>query len=557
MHPFMIHLSIILFFLIPILAQLLDAKHPITGSTPATASKLEVNVHVTAATPSIGHPPSEEHSTQLRPSNTQLAPSQGELHIVAIGITTILLLSVVWFLWKHLGSNAENGTGDLSAHQAGRSEAVSRGEVLTDSPEGGPSQPEGSPLKPQLRHGQSAPVVSADVTPYSPPPRRATDPLLSEESEGLNNCPATNLQRTATQHGDAFHKLVIAGHHRLQSWIWPSINQPEQAVVCLSIHPRDPSSLRRSLHKGSRDLDQSFLELGRCIFLVVGVDTFGHKDAENDTKYLRQMFESPPHGSSAHRYECLYGPDATYPEIRKTVLALLDEAQADLQPSQIFMLFTGTGDDNNAMCLPNGDVFSESDLSMWLPASSTDQTNEFSVGVLFDICRSAVSRLATAFQPAELAWSCSVGEFAYAIRISEDKLIPRSIFLLAIFLTAHDMKVHNLDNCCFEAAFALHIKHLSELIQFMYHRDHQGQCSRCPAGKQCDAPVAQNPDLEQAGRVVSSLGTLIATHFPERASEVFVAVDQKMLQEGFPGRLCPLSVSRAKQANKPTVKDES
>ncbi|CAE6427086.1 unnamed protein product [Rhizoctonia solani] len=553
---------IILFSLVIVLAHPTDVDNPI--------NKLKTHVYGTAEPLNVGYQ-SDEHSSRPHPSNTQSAPPQGGRKTIVVIITTILLASIAWPLWQCLRHNVQSGTRGHSTHVGGRSEAVS-----------GPILGKGMPsdnlvqhdIKPMPSHRRPATVVSADTAHPIPLPREcilaatpfkrpddifggpAMDPstLPHEELERFNDYTVADPEIPITPYGNRF-QMINAGHHILRVLNWLPINRSKQAVVCISIPPRDRLSLRRSLHKGARDLSEGFPEPRQYLFLLVGVDNLGQKDAENDTKYLRQMFESSPCRSST-RYECIYGPDATYTKIRETALALLDEAQTVSGPSQMFMLFTGTGDGNNAMCLADGKVLSESDLSQWLSTSSINQAKQ-STSVLFDICRMAASRLATAFQSVQLAWSCSVGEFAYAIRLSKNKLIPRSIFLLAIFVAAHDMNALKLDGCYFEAAFAFHIKQLSDLILFMYCREHQSRCSRCPPRKRCDPPVAQNPDLQQARGAVTSLGMLIATHFPQHAREVFIAVKNKMRQEEFPGRLCPLSASRAKQSNKPTVKDES
>ncbi|CAE6423666.1 unnamed protein product [Rhizoctonia solani] len=396
-------------------------------------------------------------------------------------------------------------------------------------------------LKAQAFHRRPATVVFADAPHFIPILRRVTDPftLFNKEAEKLNGRIVAVPQTPTTPYGDP---RQIVGRHIQQIWNWLPIKPSNQAV---SISPQDRHSLRRSLYKGARELGEDFSEPERYFFLMVGVDTTDQKDAENDTEYLRQMFESLP-GRSSIRYECIYGRHATLNTIRGTALALLDDARTASGSSRTFMLFTGTGDDNNTMCLANGQVLSVSDLSQWLSISPIEQANQ-SISLLFDICRMATSRLAIIFQSVELAWSCCVGEFAYAIRLSVKKLIPRSIFLLAIFLAAYDVNVHKLDDCYFEAAFAFHIKELSDLILHMYGRGHQSRCLHCPPRKQCDPPVAQNPGLQQAGRSLVNLGMLIAEYFPQHACEVFLAVENEMLQAEFPGRLCPLSASRAKK----------
>ncbi|EUC57062.1 hypothetical protein RSOL_207650 [Rhizoctonia solani AG-3 Rhs1AP] len=394
-------------------------------------------------------------------------------------------------------------------------------------------------LKAQASHRRPATVVFADTPHFIP--------IL--QAEKLNGRTVTDSQTPTTPYSDPCQSV---GRRIQRIWNWLPIKPSDQTV---SISPQDRHSLRRSLYTGARELGKGLLEPKQYFFLLVGVDTMDQKDAENDTEYLRQMFESLP-DRSLIRYECIYGPNATLDAIRETALALLDDARTASSPSRTFMLFTGTGDDNNTMCLTDGQVLSASDLSQWLSISPIDQANQ-SISLLFDICRMAASRLAIAFQSVELAWSCCVGEFAYAIRLSVNKLIPRSIFLLAIFLAAYDMNVHRLDGCYFEAAFAFHIKELSDLILHKYGRQHQNRCFHCPPRKQCDPPVAQNPDLQQAGRALVNLGMLIAEYFPQHACEVFLAVENEMLQAKFPGRLCPLSASRAKKSNKPALKDET
>ncbi|KAH7341508.1 hypothetical protein B0J17DRAFT_714678 [Rhizoctonia solani] len=538
------------------LSHPLDTEDPITDPTLCNSpivNTLVVNVYNKVGTRVIGCPSLEEHTSRPQLSNARVVPPQDEWRIVRIIIAGIVVVAIVC-LWKYSRISTHSKVRNRSSRQGGRSEAVAVTGV--PPPPEASHQPGGNSGNPQLRHRRPATVVSAELPSYHvPPPRQATDPfiLLGKEPDELDNSVIANPQRP----NNAFQSVIVAGHRILKAWGWALIDQlqPEPATVHPPIRLPSPRSLHRSLYTGTRDLGENFLALGECIFLLVGFDTPGQRDAENDTKYLRQMFESAL--PSIPRFECIYGADATYAKIRETVLALLGEARTMSGPSRMLLLFTGTGDARNAMYLSNGEVLSESDLSQWLSASPVDQINMPHIGALFDICRMAVSKLAMVFRSVELAWSCSAGEYAYAIHVSQDRLIPRSIFLLSIFLAAHDMKAHGLNSCYFEAAFAFHIKQLSALILFMYHRDHQSRCARCPARKRCDPPVAQNPDLQQAGCAITSLGMIIATYFPQHACEVFLAVEYKMMNEGFTGRLCPLSVLRAKQSDKPTIKDAS
>ncbi|CAE6423675.1 unnamed protein product [Rhizoctonia solani] len=537
-----IYLSIMLFSLVAASTHSPDARE--STITTTSSNKLEIHFHGAIETINIVYPPSEEPISHPRPSNAQLTLPQLGLHILGIAVTAILLVSAACLLWKHL-NGAQTGDRSHSRRQTGRSEAVSGPTPGED----GPLQHDSDQVKPPPRRRLSAAVVFADNASHSnPPPRRFTDPLppLIEEPEELDNC--TN-QGLSTPGGNRFQRLVATGRHVLRTWSWPPINQPDSAVICLSVRSPDPRSLRRSLYKGSGDLG-SHLALDQCVFFVVGVDTPGHEDAENDTKYLQQMFESPAHGSPP-RYKCIHGSNATRDKIHKTIYKLLGEAQAALTPPRMFMLFTGTGDENNMMCLFKDESLSESDLNDWL-SPFIDRINEPSVSMLFDICREAISRLAVISQSVEMAWSCSVGEFAFAIRFSkrEDKLFPRSIFLIAIFLAAHHTNVHNQDDHFFQEAFALHIKQLSEFIRLAYDKWHRDRCPRCPADRLCDPPVAQNPDLRHARRAVTNLGMLIATHFPQHAREVFVEVERRMQEGGFPRRLCPLPDPSASQSNR-------
>ncbi|CAE7135591.1 unnamed protein product [Rhizoctonia solani] len=524
---------IIVFSLIAVLAYSLDdyATNLNPSCNYPTTTKLEVNVYDTVESFNI------EYLSGGCPSQ-----QQGRWQIVIVVVTTTLF--VMCSAWKYVRQSVHRDTRGRSVYLGGRSEAVS-GPI---SGKVSPKKYGSNPINPQSFRGQLAAVISADTARPIPLLRSATGmfALPNKKPEVLNDDTITQAPNTWCS-----DLLAVAGHHISQIWKWLRIDRSEQALVHATITPRDRGSLHRSLFEGARDLGGDFLEPRRYIFLVIGFDTLEHNDAENDTKYMQQMFESSPRSST--RYECIHGPNATYHKIRETVVALLDEARAVSGPTQIFMLFTGTGDHNNAMCLADGKVLSESDLNRWFSTSATARTTR-PISALFDICRTAISRLAMGCQPNELAWSCSVGEFAYAIRTLGDKLIPRSIFLLAIFLAAYDMGVHKLDGRYFEAAFTIHIKQLNELILFMYYRKHQSRCVRCPSRRRCDPPAAQNPDLKQAGRAVTSLGALIATQFPQHAREVFLAVDDKMLQIEFPGRLCPLSASRAKQYNKPNNK---
>ncbi|EUC57061.1 hypothetical protein RSOL_207640 [Rhizoctonia solani AG-3 Rhs1AP] len=536
-----VYLSTVLFSLVSASACSPDAKE--STITTTFSNKLEVHFHGTVETLNIVYPPSEEHISHSRPSNAQLTLPQLGPHILGIVVTAMLVVSAAYLSWKH-SSSTHTGNRSHSAHQTGRNEAVSGPAPGGDGPLHDSGQAKAPP-----RRRLSAAVVFADNAPHSSPPlRRFTDlptPLI-EEPEGLDDF---TIDQEATSGGNRFQRLVATGRHVLRSWSWHPINQPEPAVIHLSARPPDPRSLHRSLYKGSKDLD-GHLALDQCVFFVVGVDTPGHEDAENDTKYLQQMFESPAHGPPP-RYKCIYGSDATRVKIRETIHKLLGEAQAVLAPPRMFMLFTGTGDENNMMYLSKGKPLSESDLTDWL-SPFTNQTNEPAVSMLFDICREANSRLAVISQSAEMAWSCSVGEFAFAIRFSkrEDKLFPRSIFLIAIFLAAHHTDAHNQDDHFFQEAFASHIKQLSAFIRLAYDKQHQDRCPQCPEGRLCDPPKAQTPDLRYAGRAVTSLGMLIATHFPRHAREVFVEVERRMLAGGFPRRLCPLFDPSAAQSNR-------
>ncbi|CAE6446266.1 unnamed protein product [Rhizoctonia solani] len=269
------------------------------------------------------------------------------------------------------------------------------------------------------------------------------------------------------------------------------------------------------------------------IILFIGADT----PTGNDIDYLRQMFDSSPHRASI-RYECICGSDATLAKVRDKVLTLFNEARNLPNSPNICLLFSGTGNENNAMCLADGSALSESDLSQWISASAIDLTKR-PVSVLFDICRRNPSRPAMALQPAELAWSCSVGESAYALRLRENKHAPRSIFLLAMFMAAHHTKIHKEDESFFEAAFASYIKQLNGFIRLAYDSAHQDRCPFCPPGRLCDPPVAQNPDLQHGRRAITDLGMVIATHFPEHTRDVFDEVDRKMQQVGFPSVYAP------------------
>ncbi|CUA68519.1 hypothetical protein RSOLAG22IIIB_03557 [Rhizoctonia solani] len=546
----------ILFSLVTILVHTPDVDNPIISpaftSCHTHTNKPGINAYGTVGpgSPNMEYPP-DGHSSQLRPSTTQLAPAQGEWKT----IVTIIIALVAWPLLHYLGHIMKNGAQNHSTHPGGRSEAVSgptQREILPRKSEDSLVQYD---TKQHSFHMRPATVVSADDAPQFCDP---TNPslLLDGEPEKLNGRTGTCPQTVPTASCGCSLQLPTAGeHYILRIWNWIRVGRSEQTLAHDTIPPHNRPPLRRSLYQGSRDLGEGFPGPQQCILLFVGVDTPGQKDAENDINYLRQMIESSPHRASI-RYERIYGSDATFANVRDKVLAVLNEAQKLPKPSKTFLLFSGTGDENNAMCLADGSALSESDLSQWLSASAIDLTKE-PVSLLFDICRTNRSRPAIALQPAELAWSCSVGEFAYAIRPPQGKLAPRSIFLLAIFMAAHDTVVHGLDGCYFEAAFALHIKQLSDLILHMYHRAHRSRCSYCPPDKQCDPPSAQNPDLEQARGAVVNLGMLVAEYFSQQACEVFYAVDNKMLDVEFPGGLCPLSALRAKQSNKPTVQDES
>ncbi|CAE6493357.1 unnamed protein product [Rhizoctonia solani] len=537
-------------------------KDPITSHA---SDKLEIHVHGPVETLNIVYTPSEECFPHPQSSDAGPVLLQGGWHTLGVIIAAISLTLAVWFLRKHL-SGQQSGARDRPTHRAGRSDAVSGLALGNVLPEDTSPPHDGQPAQPHLRHGRSAAVVTADITcHHTPPPRRATVPLprITEEPEELEEGLVIESLGTATSGGNTFQSFAAAGYHILRTWSWPPIKQVESTVACLRVPPPDPNSLRRSLHKGARDLGERPLNLGQYMFLFVGIDTPGREDAENDTEYLRQMLASPAYGSSLPRYEHLYGPNATRDKIRRTMCTLRGEAQAMSSPPRMLMLFTGTGtgtrtgtgEGNNTMCLCNNETLSERDLSDWL-SECPDQTNNLAVGILFDICRIAVPPPVAISQYVEMAWSCSVGQFAYAISLSkrEDKLFPRSIFLLAILLAAHHTNVHNQDSHFFEAAFTFHINQLSDLILFMYHQGHRDRCPDCPFGQQCDPPVAQNPDLHSAGDAVTNLGMLIARHFPHHAREVFVEIDRRMLKGGFPRRLCPLSDPCAERFSRPSAR---
>ncbi|CAE6460635.1 unnamed protein product [Rhizoctonia solani] len=360
----------------------LDTENPITEPTlcgALIANMLAINIGGTVGTLVVGCASSEKHDSRRLSSNVQVVPPQAGRYTVGIIIAGIALVATV-YLWRYLGSSVRIQARGRSSRQGGRSEAVAE---TQDGPQHG-----GNSGKSQPRHGRPAAVISTEIPSYhAPPPRRAMDRFMSlgKEPEELNNCTVADPKGSTTH----FQRVIIAGRRMLKAWGWTLIDQPGPAVIYPPIRSPNPRSLHRSLHTGARDLGESFLALGQCIFLVVGVDTRGQKDAENDTKYLRQMFESAL--PSIPRFECIYGADATYTKIHETVLALLGEVRTISRPSQVLMLFTGTGDGNNTMCLSNGEVLSESDLSQWLSASPIDQINVPNISALFDICRMGAS----------------------------------------------------------------------------------------------------------------------------------------------------------------------
>ncbi|CAE7135560.1 unnamed protein product [Rhizoctonia solani] len=543
MRLFAIYISTVFPPLVTALTHMLDAKAPIVTAT--FPNKLEIHVHGAVETLNIVYPPPVEHNSHPDSLDSITSPRM-EWHILGVGIATILLVSATCLLWKHL-NGAQGGIG-VRSHQPGRSNAVSG----TAPEQGGPPQYDSDHAKSPPRRRFSTAVACADDAPhYTSPHRRTTYPPtpLVEEPEELDNVVDQEL---ATLGGNYLRRYATKFRHalRILTYGWLPTNRPEPVVASLSVCPLGSRSLLGSLYKGSRDLGEDNSVLGRFIFFLVGVDIQGKEDAENDVKYLQQMLESPAHGSPP-LYKCMYGPNATRARICKAARVLFGKAQAMLVPPRMFLLFTGIGDDNNMMHLPNGERLFDADLKGWLPPS--DQATKPILSMIFDICREN-PRLAAISESIDMAWSCSVGEYAYAVRFSkqEDKPFPRSIFLLAIFLAAHHTNIHKRDDYFFEAAFALHIKQLGEFIQLMYDKSHQNRCPHCPTDKPCDPPVAQTPDLQHAGRAVTRLGMLIATHFPQHALEVFTEVDRRMQEGGFPRRLCPLSDPTVVQPIKPS-----
>ncbi|CAE6409483.1 unnamed protein product [Rhizoctonia solani] len=163
-------------------------------------------------------------------------------------------------------------------------------------------------------------------------------------------------------------------------------------------------------------------------------------DPEHDLRFWKKMLDEPTLKSEAIHFRALPGQKATPENIENALAQLFHDSESLGMPghTRLFVYFTGEGDGQNRMCLPNNKFLCEEDINWWLRDLRATWGYSQPITLLLDVCRTNkdMPRIQM-HQGANLIFSSSLNQKAHALRFKPDRDMPYSCFMLAYIIASH------------------------------------------------------------------------------------------------------------------------
>ncbi|KAL5636539.1 hypothetical protein ACGC1H_000482 [Rhizoctonia solani] len=262
--------------------------------------------------------------------------------------------------------------------------------------------------------------------------------------------------------------------------------------------------LKATLFNGSRNLFSASPTppiTSTLHILAIGVAYDNLRDPQHDLSILASLFKG--HESGKTRFRGISGNGATLEAIEATIGELYRETLKS-SGSNLLILLTGEGNQDNKMYLM-GDVFiTDEDLRRWIWKLQIDcYPNNCTVTIILDYCRKNPDiPFGKPHFGVEFIWSCSPGQTAAALRFPSAQDMPRSCFLLSLMMSSYQFTYAKTD---LTTAVNYELRRLLRLLELTHRKIHEnGRCDSCNRKEECPIPYQpQDPDWQQAGSMKS------------------------------------------------------
>ncbi|KAG8689961.1 hypothetical protein FRC11_014659 [Ceratobasidium sp. 423] len=285
--------------------------------------------------------------------------------------------------------------------------------------------------------------------------------------------------------------------------------------------------LQVTLYNGSRKLPSTPHALlipstaSTLFILAVGIAYADLKDPHHDLGILEMLLQG--HESERSRFKSISGEEATLEAIEEAMGEIYREALKS-SGSNVLILLTGDGDEENRMHLMGDAVITDQDLRRWMWKLQIDcHPENRTVTIILDYCRTNPDiPLRAPHVGVEFIWSCSPGQTAAGLRFPSTQNIPRSCFLLAVMMASYSARNQRDLDLIIAINYELH--RLLRLLELTHKKIHEaGRCVPCNEGRPCPMPPlrTQDPDWQQAGSMASFRDVVDALSKMDIVSEVY------------------------------------
>ncbi|CAE7174631.1 unnamed protein product [Rhizoctonia solani] len=235
--------------------------------------------------------------------------------------------------------------------------------------------------------------------------------------------------------------------------------------------------------------------------LAVGIPYGNLQDPLHDIDILRTLLGGRE--SKNTRFKGISGNGVTLQMIEEAIDELYRESLKS-SGSNLLILLTGEGDEQNRMYVTNDVFITDEDLRRWMWKLQIDcHPNNRTVTIILDYCRmNPKLPFGKPHFGVEFIWSCSPGQFAAALRFPSTQDIPRSCFLLSLMMSSYHLAYTKSDIVA-SVNFQLH--RLLRFLALTHKKVHEaGRCVPCNNQLECPIPCCpQDPDWQQVGSMKS------------------------------------------------------
>ncbi|CAE6343462.1 unnamed protein product [Rhizoctonia solani] len=237
--------------------------------------------------------------------------------------------------------------------------------------------------------------------------------------------------------------------------------------------------------------------------LAVGVAYGDLQDPHHDISILSTLFKG--HQSEKTKFKGISG-DGVTPKMIEDAIGELYRETLKSSGSNLLILLTGEGDNENKMYLMDDMFITDKDLRRWMWKLQIDcYPNNRTVTVILDYCRKHPRiPFGKSHFGIEFIGTCSPGQTAAALRFPNTQHVnlPRSCFLLSLMMSSYRFVRAKSDLI---GTVDHELQRLMRLLELTHKKKHEtGECGPCNRKEECPIPYRpQSPDWHQAGGMKS------------------------------------------------------